>query len=190
MTRENMINHGTVPDLLDVELLGAGCLGRDFDPGMSANTVSFLIPCLMVMPTMTVESREMRFRTHGESEILDITDKTQAIVNSSKLKNGVVTLFVPGSTAALTTIEYEPGLLIDLPQALERLAPKDANYEHETRWHDGNGHSHIRASIIGPDLTVPFLEKRLTLGTWQQIIFIELDTRPRDRTVIVQLIGD
>ena len=139
---------------------------------------------------MTVESRELRFRTHCEGEILDITDKTQRIVESSKLKNGLVTLFVPGSTGALTTIEYEPGLLMDLPRALERLAPKDGNYEHENRWHDGNGHSHIRASIIGPDLTVPFLDKKLTLRTWQQIIFVELDVRPRDRTVIVQLIGD
>ena len=139
---------------------------------------------------MTVESREIRFRTHSEGEILNITDKIQTILESSRLKSGVAALFVPGSTAALTTIEYEPGLLIDLPQALERLAPKDSNYEHESRWHDGNGHSHIRASIIGPDLTVPFLDKRLTLGTWQQIIFVELDTRPRDRTVIVQLIGD
>ena len=139
---------------------------------------------------MTVESKEIRFRTHNEGEILDITDKIQAIVQSSRLKSGVATLFVPGSTAALTTIEYEPGLIADLPEALERLAPSHANYEHESRWHDGNGHSHIRASIIGPDLTVPFLEKKLTLGTWQQIIFVELDVRPRDRTVIVQLIGD
>jgi secondary thiamine-phosphate synthase enzyme len=139
---------------------------------------------------MTVESREIRLRTRSESEILDLTEKTQTIVKSSKLTNGVVTLFVPGSTAALTTIENEPGLLTDLPQALERLAPKDANYEHENRWHDGNGHSHIRASIIGPDLAVPFLDRKLTLGTWQQIVFIELDTRPRDRTVIVQLLGD
>jgi secondary thiamine-phosphate synthase enzyme len=139
---------------------------------------------------MTVESREIRFRTRSEGEILDLTEKTQMIVESSKLKNGVVTLFVPGSTAALTTIEYETGLLTDLPQTLERLAPRDANYEHENRWHDGNGHSHIRASIIGPDLAVPFLDKKLILGTWQQIVFIELDTRPRDRTVIVQLLGD
>jgi secondary thiamine-phosphate synthase enzyme len=139
---------------------------------------------------MTVESQEIRFRTRNEGEILDITEKTQKIVESSKLKNGVVTLFVPGSTAALTTIEYEPGLLADLPKALERLAPKNGNYEHENQWHDGNGHSHIRASIIGPDITLPFLDKKLTLGTWQQIVFIELDTRPRDRTVIVQLVGD
>lgn len=139
---------------------------------------------------MTVESQELRFRTHREGEILDITDKTQRVIESSRMRSGVAVLFVPGSTGAITTIEYEPGLLADLTVALERLAPKDASYEHEKRWHDGNGHSHIRASIIGPDLSVPFRDKKLTLGTWQQIVFLELDVRPRDRTVIVQLVGE
>jgi len=132
----------------------------------------------------------LRFRTHREGEIIDITDKTQRVVESSRMRSGVAVLFVPGSTGAITTIEYEPGLLADLPIALERLAPKDASYEHEKRWHDGNGHSHIRASTIGPDLSVPFRDKKLTLGTWQQIVFLELDVRPRDRTVIVQLVGE
>jgi len=139
---------------------------------------------------MAVESQELRFRTHREGEIIDITDKTQRVVESSRMRSGVAVLFVPGSTGAITTIEYEPGLLADLPIALERLAPKDASYEHEKRWHDGNGHSHIRASMIGPDLSVPFRDKKLTLGTWQQIVFLELDVRPRDRTVIVQLVGE
>ena len=139
---------------------------------------------------MAVESQELRFRTHREGEIIDITDKTQRVVESSRMRSGVAVLFVPGSTGAITTIEYEPGLLADLPIALERLAPKDASYEHEKRWHDGNGHSHIRASMIGPDLSVPFRDKKLTLGTWQQIVFLELDIRPRDRTVIVQLVGE
>ena len=139
---------------------------------------------------MTVESQELRFRTHREGEILDITNKTQRVIESSRMRSGVAVLFVPGSTGAITTIEYEPGLLADLPVALERLAPKDASYEHEKRWHDGNGHSHIRASMIGPDLSVPFRDKKLTLGTWQQIVFLELDVRPRDRTVIVQLVGE
>ena len=139
---------------------------------------------------MTVESQELRFRTYREGEILDITDKTQRVIESSRMRSGVAVLFVPGSTGAITTIEYEPGVLADLPVALERLAPKDASYEHEKRWHDGNGHSHIRASIIGPDLSVPFRDKKLTLGTWQQIVFLELDVRPRDRTVIVQLVGE
>jgi len=139
---------------------------------------------------MTVESQELRFRTHREGEILDITNKTQRVIESSRMRSGVAVLFVPGSTGAITTIEYEPGLLADLPVALERLAPKDASYEHEKRWHDGNGHSHVRASMIGPDLSVPFQDKKLTLGTWQQIVFLELDVRPRDRTVIVQLVGE
>ena len=143
---------------------------------------------------MTVESQELKFRTHREGEILDITDKTQRIVESSNLKNGVATLFVPGSTGAVTTIEYEPGFLTDFPPALERLAPKEGPYEHENRWHDGNGHAHVRASTIGPDLSVPFLERKLALGTWQQIVFLELDVRPRvrsrDRTIIVQLVGE
>jgi len=139
---------------------------------------------------MAVESQELRFRTHREGEIIDITDRTQRVVESSRMRSGVAVLFVPGSTGAITTIEYEPGLLADLPIALERLAPKDASYEHEKRWHDGNGHSHIRASTIGPDLSVPFRDKKLTLGTWQQIVFLELDVRPRDRTVIVQLVGE
>src|SRR5437016_13334993 len=139
---------------------------------------------------MTVESQELRFRTHGEGEILDITDQTQRVIESSRMRSGVAVLFVLGSTGAITTIEYEPGLLADLHVALERLVPKDASYEHEKGWHDGNGHSHIRASMIGPDLSVPFRDGKLTLGTLQQIVFLELDIRPRDRTVIVQLVGE
>jgi secondary thiamine-phosphate synthase enzyme len=139
---------------------------------------------------MTVESQVVRIETQKEGEILDITDKVQTIVEKGTIKNGVVFLFVPGSTAALTTIEYEPGLLVDLPSMLERVAPSDGSYEHERRWHDGNGHSHVRASLIGPDLSVPFVEKKLMLGTWQQIVFIELDVRPRDRTIIVNSMGE
>src|SRR6266566_1192345 len=118
---------------------------------------------------MTVESQIVRRATRKEGEILDITDKVQMIVENGTIKNGVAFLFVPGSTAALTTIEYEPGLIADLPSMLERVAPRDGSYEHERRWRDGNGHSHIRASLIGPDLSVPFEEKKLMLGTWQQI---------------------
>jgi secondary thiamine-phosphate synthase enzyme len=139
---------------------------------------------------MTVESHIVRVETQKEGEILDITERVQTIVDNGRIENGVVFLFVPGSTAALTTIEYEPGLLVDLPTALERIAPKDGSYEHEAQWHDGNGHSHIRASLLGPDLFVPFTRKKLMLGTWQQIVFIELDVRPRDRTIIVQSMGD
>ena len=139
---------------------------------------------------MTVESQIVRLTTQKEGEILDITDNVQTIVENGTIKNGVVFLFVPGSTAALTTIEYEPGLLVDLPSILERIAPRDGSYEHEKRWRDGNGHSHIRASLIGPDLSVPFEGKKLMLGTWQQIVFIEFDVQPRDRTIIVHSIGE
>lgn len=139
---------------------------------------------------MTVESQTLRFQTRREAEILDITEKVQDLVVASKIRNGVVFLFVPGSTAALTTIEYEPGLLSDLPTTLDRIAPKDGRYAHEEHWHDGNGHSHVRASLIGPDLSVPFQNGKLALGTWQQIVFVELDVRPRQRTVVVQMMGE
>jgi len=99
-------------------------------------------------------------------------------------------VFVPGSTGALTTIEYEPGLIHDFPAALERIVPRNIRYEHERRWHDGNGHSHVRASILGPSLTVPFTNGKLALGTWQQIVFVELDVRPRTRELVVQIVGE
>ena len=139
---------------------------------------------------MPVESESVHLQTRREGELVDITDKVQTIIDKGKIRNGVAFLFVPGATGALTTIEYEPGLMADLPNMLERVAPKTAVYEHEKQWHDGNGHSHVRASLIGPDLFVPVREKKLVLGTWQQIVFIELDIRPRDRTVFIQLMGE
>ncbi len=139
---------------------------------------------------MVVESHTLSIRTRREGEVVDITDQVQDVVRESKLSDGVAFIFVPGSTAALTTIEYEPGLVSDFPAALERLVPKNISYEHEKRWHDGNGHSHVKAALLGPDLAVPFRKKELLLGTWQQIVFVELDVRPRDRTVVLQLIGD
>jgi len=139
---------------------------------------------------MPVESESVHLQTRREGELVDITDKVQTIIDKGKIRNGVAFLFVPGATAALTTIEYEPGLMADLPNMLERVVPKTAVYEHEKQWHDGNGHSHVRASLIGPDLFVPVREKKLVLGTWQQIVFIELDIKPRDRTVFMQLMGE
>src|SRR5881396_252194 len=134
---------------------------------------------------MTVESDSLNLHTRYEGEILDITEKIQAIVAKGNIRNGVAFLFVPGSTAALTTLEYEPGLLVDLPSMLETIAPKAGTYEH-----DRNCHSHVRAALLGPDLFVPIRDKSLVLGTWQQIVFIELDVRSRDRTLVVQLIGE
>jgi secondary thiamine-phosphate synthase enzyme len=139
---------------------------------------------------MTVVSQNISIKTKGEVDIIDITDRIQRAVEGSGLETGIATIFVPGSTGALTTIEYEPGLLHDLPAALERLAPRGIDYEHERRWHDGNGHSHVRASIMGPSLTVPFNDGRLMLGTWQQIVFVELDVRHRSRDLVVQIIGE
>ena len=139
---------------------------------------------------LIVKTKGLSIQTKGEGDILDITDKVGNAVAQSQLMNGIVTLFVSGSTGALTTIEYESGLLKDFPNMLERIAPKKLLYEHEKRWHDGNGHSHVRASLIGPSITVPFIDGRLTLGTWQQIIFIELDVRSRRRNLILQIIGE
>ncbi|HZY94102.1 MAG TPA: secondary thiamine-phosphate synthase enzyme YjbQ [Candidatus Bathyarchaeia archaeon] len=139
---------------------------------------------------MTVESYRLKLQTRREGEIENITEKVQALLENSKIRIGIAVLFVPGSTAALTTIEYEPGLLHDFPAMLDRIAPSNISYEHEKHWHDGNGHSHVRAALLGPDLTVPIHAGKLVLGTWQQIVFMELDVRPRNREITVQLIGD
>jgi len=139
---------------------------------------------------LTVKTKQLSIHTRGEGDILDITGAVAEAVVETRLKNGIVTVFVPGSTGALTTIEYEPGLLKDFPNMLERIASKNFVYEHEKRWHDGNGHSHVRASLVGPSLTVPFTDGRLTLGTWQQIIFMELDVRHRARNLILQIMGE
>ncbi|MFX1485840.1 MAG: secondary thiamine-phosphate synthase enzyme YjbQ [Promethearchaeota archaeon] len=142
------------------------------------------------MIILTVEAKTIDFSTDGEVHIVDITDRVQKTVSQSGVSKGIATVFVPGATGAVTTIEYEPGLLKDLPAILERISPKGMQYEHELRWHDGNGHSHCRAAILGPSLTVPFVDKRLTLGTWQQIVFVELDVRPRNRRLMVQIMGE
>jgi secondary thiamine-phosphate synthase enzyme len=122
--------------------------------------------------------------------MIDITKSVQNVVNESGLKNGICTVFCPGSTGSIITIEYEDGLLKDFPQAMDRIAPTDAIYEHHLRWHDGNGHSHIRASVIGPSLTVPFANGNLTLGTWQQIAFVDFDVRNRERHLQVMILGE
>lgn len=122
--------------------------------------------------------------------MIDITDDLSELLRTTGLHDGLLTVFVPGSTAAVTTIEYEPGLQQDLPRALDRLAPRDIPYEHDKTWHDGNGHSHIRASLVGPGLTVPFRGGRLTLGTWQQVVLVEMDIHNRSRRLIVQIMGE
>ena len=121
--------------------------------------------------------------------MVDITGQLAGSIRNTRLKDGIATIFVPGATGALTTIEYEPGLLEDFPTMLDRIAPRNGTYEHERRWHDGNGHSHVRASLIGPSITIPFENGRPTLGTWQQVVFVELDTRARSRQLVIQIMG-
>lgn len=139
---------------------------------------------------MGVYSDQINIKTDGEVDIIDITGEIQNSIDKSKLKDGIICIFVPGSTGTLTTIEYEPGLMKDLPQALEKIAPKGIYYNHHETWHDDNGHSHVRASLVGPSITVPFRNKKLIHGTWQQIVFVELDTSPRNREIIVQIVGE
>ena len=145
---------------------------------------------LRELSVMKVVSERVSVRTSGEVDMVEITDKVQDLVDASKIKNGLATVFVVGSTGAVTTIEYEPGLLADFPAMLERVAPRNIVYEHEKRWHDGNGHSHVRASLLGPSVTIPVADSRLTLGTWQQLVFVELDTRSRSRELVVQILGE
>ncbi len=126
----------------------------------------------------------------NKGEVKDITHNVQEALQQTSLLSGLVTIFSPGSTGSVTTIEFEPGLVEDLEGALERLAPDDIDYAHNLRWHDGNGHSHIRASLIGPSISIPFSQGKLMLGVWQQIVFLELDARPRQRRLIVQIMGE
>ncbi len=139
---------------------------------------------------MNVVTEHISVSTKGNVDILDITDDVSRLLRKSNLKSGIVTVFVHGSTAALTTIEYEPGLIEDMKRMLEQVVPQGIEYKHNLRWGDGNGHSHIRASLLGPSITVPFQDSGLMLGTWQQIVFIDLDNRPRSRDIIVQIMGD
>ena len=132
----------------------------------------------------------LRIKTKGENDIVDITENIRRIVSKSGIKNGIVNVFIPGSTGAITTMEYEPGLKRDLVEALSRIAPADIYYYHHERWGDDNGRSHVKASIIGPSLTVPLVNRDIILGTWQQVVFLELDTRPRDRRIIVTIMGE
>jgi len=139
---------------------------------------------------LPVFTKRLSLRTEGENDMVDITPEVQQAVDESGFADGVAVVFVPGSTAAVTTIEFEPGLAKDFPDMLERVAPKGVDYEHQEAWHDDNGRSHVKASLVGPSLTVPFEEGSLTLGTWQQIVFVELDIAPRGREVVVQVIGE
>ena len=139
---------------------------------------------------MRALSNVISISTKGDGDIINITDKAESVITSSGFNDGILTLLVRGSTGAVTTLEYEPGLIHDLSSMLEKIVPESYEYEHEKLWHDGNGHSHIRASILGPSITIPFMEGRLSLGSWQQVVFVELDNKSRSREIITQVIGE
>ncbi len=138
---------------------------------------------------MEIENREIVFQSKGNCDLIDLTSRVNSIIQETGMSIGHVLLFVPGATGGLTTIEYEGGLIRDFKELWEKLVPAASDYNHNERWGDGNGHSHLRASLTGPSLTVPFGEGRLRLGTWQQVVFVDFDNRPRRRVVTVQLCG-
>ncbi|HLA99883.1 MAG TPA: secondary thiamine-phosphate synthase enzyme YjbQ [Bacteroidota bacterium] len=138
---------------------------------------------------MPVQSSTLSLSAKGFTDVVDITGKVRDIVSSGTIDDGIATVFVPGSTAGVTTIEYESGAVTDLKEAAERLFPQDIHYAHDARWGDGNGFSHIRSAMLGTSLTIPFTKKTLLLGTWQQIVLVDFDNRPRRREVIVQIVG-
>lgn len=137
-----------------------------------------------------VVNERIKLTTRGNGHILDITGEVHRRVQGSGLEDGVVTLFTPSSTSALTTIEYESGVVYDLQQLFDRIVPLDMDYRHNLRWGDGNGHAHVRHALLGPSLTIPFVEGQMTLGTWQQIVFVDFDNRSRSRSIVVQIIGE
>jgi secondary thiamine-phosphate synthase enzyme len=139
---------------------------------------------------MPVETGNISLNTRGNTDIYDITREVVRLVKQSELKSGTATVFCPSSTSGLTTVEFEPGAVADLKRMFEELVSSNRDYAHNATWDDGNGHSHMRASLLGPSLTIPFVEKTLTLGTWQQIIYVDFDIRPRRRELVVQMVGE
>ncbi len=139
---------------------------------------------------MNISTANIRISTTGNCEIIDITRQIADEIKSSNMDDGIVTIFISGSTAGITTIEYEGGLISDFKDMWERNVPQDITYQHNQKWGDENGHSHIRASSLGPSLVVPFTNKTMTLGTWQQIVLVDFDNRPRTRDIVIQLLGE
>jgi len=139
---------------------------------------------------MAVKTGSISLGTHGNTDIFDITRELERLVSDSGLTCGTLTVFCPSSTSALTTVEFEGGAVADLKRMFEELVPEGRNYSHNATWEDGNGHSHMRASLLGSSLSIPFVEKRLTLGTWQQVVHVDFDIRPRQRELVVQMMGE
>lgn len=139
---------------------------------------------------MTVDTRSIELETPGEGSVHDITPAVRQALAETQLQAGIVTVFCPSATSALTTIEYENGCIQDLQRLFDEIVPPDRGYAHNARWGDGNGHSHVRAALLKPSLTVPFVDRALTLGTWQQIVYVDFDNRPRQRSLVVQILGE
>jgi secondary thiamine-phosphate synthase enzyme len=139
---------------------------------------------------MPVITGKIPVRTRGDTDILDITKELERLLAESGLRNGILTVFCPSSTSGVTTVEFEPGALADLKRVFEQLVPSNRDYAHNEAWGDGNGHSHMRAALLGASLTIPFVDKTLTLGTWQQVVYIDFDIRPRSRELVVQIVGE
>lgn len=137
-----------------------------------------------------VHTGSIRLSTRGNGDVHEITRQIAELVRDSGVSNGTVTVFCPSSTSGVTTIEYESGCVSDLRRLFDEIVPQDKHYAHQERWHDGNGHSHVRAALLGPSLTVPFVGKNLTLGTWQQVIYIDFDNKSRGRELVVQIMGE
>ncbi len=137
-----------------------------------------------------IKTEEIKFDSQGDGDIIDLTGQIAKKIKSCGLSSGTVTVFTPSATSAITTIEYEPGLLQDLPEFFQKIIPSEVSYKHDQTWHDGNGYAHLRAALVGPDITVPFVAGKMTLGTWQQIVFLDFDNRARNRKVIVQIMGE
>ncbi|HLF14714.1 MAG TPA: secondary thiamine-phosphate synthase enzyme YjbQ [Bacteroidota bacterium] len=139
---------------------------------------------------MPVRQTTFSVSSKGFTDVIDITGEVRGAVAAAGVKDGIVTVFVPGSTAGITTIEFESGAIEDLKDAIDRIAPRDIHYAHNARWGDGNGFSHVRSALLGPSVTVPFNDRQLRLGSWQQIVLVDFDNRPRKRDIIVQVLGE
>lgn len=139
---------------------------------------------------MSVETHTISLETEGNGDVRDITDRVKDCVKNSKLSHGIATIFTPSATSAITSLEYEPGCVRDLQRVFDEIIPPDREYAHNQRWGDGNGHSHARAALLKSSLTIPFIDSSLTLGTWQSLILVDFDNRPRSRKLVVQLLGE
>lgn len=139
---------------------------------------------------MTVKTYSIKLSTNGNADMLDITDSVASKVDNSEIKNGIMTIFTPSATSALTTIEYETGCISDIKRLFDEIIPPNGDYQHNLKWGDGNGHSHVRAALLKASFTVPIVEGRLTLGTWQHIIFVDFDNRSRQRELVIQIMGE